>query len=134
MSIAYHFDGPLAVVIPHGVNSLENVCGVFENIVADTAFMPPARILFDARHTDYGPPSQELEALSEFLANIAAFRKSWWAIVANGNTLVYGLSRMFCCLAESQGIYAEPFSDYEMARRWLLNPEVPLDACGALKA
>ena len=91
-------------------------------MVADSAFNPPAKILFDARHTDYGLPSEEPELLSEFLAKLDAYRESRWAIVAPSNSLVYGLTRMFCCLAESLGIYAEPFSDFDAARQWLLNP------------
>jgi hypothetical protein len=123
MSIEYTIDRSLIVVTPYGVNAFEDVATVFEKIIADPAFNAPARILFDARHTDYGPPSEELEALAEFLAEHDTYRQSRWAIVANSNTLVYCLTRMFCCLAESQGIYAEPFSDYEEARAWLVMPE-----------
>lgn len=123
MSIAYHIDYPLAVVTPLGINSLEDVCGVFADMIVDPELPVPAKILFDARHTDYGPPSEELEALSEFLAEQAAFRESRWAIVAHTNTLVYGLTRMFCCLAESQGMRAEPFTNYEQARQWLLETD-----------
>jgi len=125
MSIEYRLDGPIAVVTPHGINALEDVRLIFEALLADPDLVYPARILFDARRTDYGPPSEELEALSEYLAGIEAFRKGWWAIVANPNSLVYGLTRMFCYLAESQGICAEPFADFEKARQWLLNPQVP---------
>lgn len=121
MSIVYRMNGPLVVVTPYGSNTLENVCGLFKDILGDPAFKPPAKILFDARHTDYGPPGEELEALSEFLSEIEAFRGSRWAIVAHSGTLVYGLTRMFCCLAESHGIYAEPFSEYTEAHQWLLN-------------
>ena len=124
MSIGYRIDGPIVVVTPHGKNTLEDVCGVFEAILADPAFNPPAKILFDGRHTDYGPPSEELELLSEFLAKLDAYRESRWAIVALINSLVYGLTRMFCCMAESLGIYAEPFSDYDAARQWLLDPDL----------
>jgi hypothetical protein len=31
---------------------------------------------------------------------------------------------MFCCMAEAQGMCAEPFSDYDKARQWLLAQEV----------
>jgi len=122
MSIDYRIDGDLVVVIPYGVNTYEDVCGLFERLIADPAFSPPAKILFDARHTNYGPPSEELEMLSEFLAKPDALKKSRWAVVANPGTLVYGLSRMFCCLAESQGILAESFVDCHEARHWLLDP------------
>ena len=119
MSIAYQLDDSMAVVTPHGINALDDVRLVFEALLADPALAYPAKILFDARHTDYGPPSEELEALSEFLAGQAPLRSSRWAIVANANSLVFGLTRMFCCMAESLGIHAEPFSDYDAARQWL---------------
>lgn len=123
MPIAYRIDPPLVTVVPYGVNSLESVSAVFDRILADRDFDPPVGILFDACHTEYGPPSEELEALSEYLAGFDVFRQSRWAIVANPNTLVYGVTRMFCCLAESQGMLAEPFSDLERARAWLLDPQ-----------
>ena len=124
MSITFRFHDPLVVVTPYGVNSLEEVCGIFEEIIEEPGFKPPAKILFDARHTDYGPPSEELEMLSEFLGKLDAYRDSRWAIVASTNTLVYGLTRMFCCLAESQGICAEPFSNFDEACQWLLDPHL----------
>ena len=135
MSIAYRIDAPVVTVVPYGVNTLEDVRGVFDTLLADPAFDPPAGFLFDSRHTEYGPPSEELEALSEYLAGVDAFRKCRWAIVANPNTLVYGLTRMFCCLADSQGMVAEPFSDFEKARAWLLDPEMDWrrGACAPLK-
>ena len=120
MTIGYRIENDLVIVIPRGINTLGAVCRIFDVILADPAFNFPAKILFDARHTDYGPPGEELEALSEYLAGIEAFRDSRWAIVANSNTLIYGLTRMFCCLAESQGICVEPFSDVEAARQWLI--------------
>ena len=122
MSIGYRIDGPLVVVTPYDYNTLEDVCGVFEGLIADPGFIFPAKILFDGRHTDYGPPSEELEMLSEFLAKLDAYRESRWAIVALSNSLVYGLTRMFCCMAESLGIYAEPFSDFDAASQWLFDP------------
>lgn len=121
MSIDYCMMDSFVVVTPYDVNTLEAVCAVLEAIIVDPGFNPPTGILFDARHTTYGPPTEELESLSEWLAKRDALRLSRWAIVAEIDTLLYGLTRMFCCLAESLGIQAEPFSEFAKAREWLLS-------------
>jgi hypothetical protein len=123
MSLEYSINDHCIVVTAHGVTPLEEVVMTFERLAADAAFQPPANILLDARHTEHGPPSEELEALVNSLVKLDAFKGSRWATVANPNTLVFGVARMFCCLAESEGFSIEPFSDYEAACAWLREPE-----------
>ncbi|MEE4606929.1 MAG: hypothetical protein V2J65_37020 [Desulfobacteraceae bacterium] len=123
MSLEYSINDHCIVVTAHGVTPLEEVVMTFERLAADAAFQPPANILLDARHTEHGPPSEELEALVNSLVKLDAFKGSRWATVANPNTLVFGVARMFCCLAESEGFCIEPFSDYEAACAWLREPE-----------
>lgn len=120
MSITFTFEDKLVLVTPVGFNTYEDVSKAFERIIADPAFQRPARVLFDGRQTDYGPPSEELEMLAEFLGQFDAFRDSRWAIVAIPDTLVFALSRMYCALAEGQGMFAETFTDDQAARGWLL--------------
>jgi len=123
MSIEYAIDNELVVVTPCGANTLAEMINVFKIILSDPAVNLPMKILFDAQHTDYGPPSEELEALVDTLCKFDAFRNARWAIVSIPNTLVYGLARMFCCLAESQGMVADTFNDQHAARTWLRAPE-----------
>jgi hypothetical protein len=123
MSLEYSINDHCIVVTVYGVTPIEEVVQTFESIVADAAFQPPANILFDARHTEYGPSTEEIEAVVRSLGKIEAFKGSRWATVANPNTLVFGVARMFCCLAESEGFCIEPFSDYEAACAWLREPE-----------
>lgn len=123
MSIVYSFDNTLVVVTPIGFNTYEDISTAFERIIAEPAFNRPACVLFDGRQTDYGPPGEELEMLAEFLGKLDAFHDSRWAIVANPDTLVFALSRMYCAFAESQGMCAETFTDYNDARAWLIQPE-----------
>jgi len=119
MSVDYSIDEELVVVTPYGFNAFDDMSNVFKKIISDPAVNAPIKILFDARHTDYGPPSEELEALVEFLGKLDAFRGSRWAIVAHPETLVFGLARMFCCFAESQAMVADTFTDDNAARAWL---------------
>lgn len=95
MSIDFSLSHPLIIAAARGVSTYTEITDAFETLVADPASQPPARILFDARQTDYGPPNEELEALFEFLAKQAPLRASRWTIVANANSLVFGLTRMF---------------------------------------
>jgi len=123
MSLEYSIDDHRIVVTAYGVTPPEEVVMTFERLAADAAFRSPANILFDARHTEYGPSTEEIEAVVRSLGKLEAFKGSRWATVANPNTLVFGVARMFCCLAESEGFCIEPFSDYEAACAWLREPE-----------
>jgi hypothetical protein len=123
MSLEYSINDHCIVVTAYGVTPIEEVVRTFESIATDAALQSPANILFDARHTEYGPPAEELETMIARLGKIDAFKGSRWATVAHPNTLVFGVARVFCCLAESEGFYIEPFSDYEAACAWLREPE-----------
>ena len=122
MSIHLTFRGDLIVVTAHGVSSYEEVTGTFDRIVSSPMFKPPARILFDGRYTDYGPPAEELRSFARHLDGIEAFTGSRWAILARPASLVFGLARLFCGHAQSAGFRAEPFSDFLEACAWLLRP------------
>ena len=93
---------------------------------ADPSFSRPAKVLFDGRQTDYGPPGEELEMLAEFLGNYEAFHGRRWAIVAIPGTLVSALSRMYTALAEDHGMCAESFTDFDAARARLLQSRFTL--------
>lgn len=123
MRIEYTIDEKLIVVRAYGFSTMDEICQVFEKIMDDPAFNYPANVLFDVRHNGHGPSTEELEALAEHLGKLEAYNDSRWAVVAHPNTLLYGISRMFCCLAESQGLCIEPFSDYDAACAWLLQSE-----------
>lgn len=123
MRIDYTIDENLIVVTAYDFSTLDEIRQAFEKIMDDPAFNFPANVLFDVRHTDDGPSTEELETLAEQLGKLEAYFDSRWAVVAHPNTLLYGISRMFCCLAESQGLCIEPFSDYDAACAWLLQPE-----------
>jgi SpoIIAA-like len=123
MSIDYSIDDKLVIVSVHGFNTFEDVANVFVDIIADPAFNPSKNILFDARDTDYGPPTEELEALAGHIGKLKTHFQGRWAVVADSNSLVYGMSRMFSYLAEQQGMRIESFSDYNEARAWLLHPK-----------
>ncbi|MDJ0885561.1 MAG: hypothetical protein QNJ48_15450 [Desulfobacterales bacterium] len=123
MSIVYSFEDDYVLVTPIGFNTFEDVSTAFEMIAAAPAFNRPARVLFDGRQTNYGPPGEELEMLAEFLGRHDAYRGSRWAIIAIPDTLVFALSRMYTALAEDHGMYAETFTDFEAGRAWLMQPQ-----------
>ena len=119
MSLDYQIDGDTIVVTIHGSAFYEETARTFESITADPAFKKPARILFDGRHTDYGPPTDEIHAMAERLGGMAEFDGSSWAMVAAPDTLMYGLGRMFASFLEMQGFSGALFDDINKARKWL---------------
>ena len=122
MSIAYSIDDQIVAVSVHGISEYEEVRRAFDEIASTLNSAMPARILFDARHTDYAPPSEELGALAEHLGATEAYRGSRWAIVAPPNSHMFGVCRIFCSYAEYEGLRVETFSSYNAARTWLNNP------------
>ncbi len=124
MSIEFKIDDQLVLVSAHGSSSYVEVRTAFEKIEADPALQLPVRILIDARHTNYGPPADELGQLAAHLGAAEAYRGSRWAVVAPPNSHMFGVCRMFCCYAEFEGLCVETFSSYTAARAWLIAPEI----------
>ena len=62
MSINYRIEDKLVSVTVHGVSSAADVRTAFKDITTAPDLHLPARILFDARNTDYAPPDDELGA------------------------------------------------------------------------
>ena len=122
MSIEYTIKEDYILIIARGASSFEEVTAQLAQITTHPDYRSPARILFDACHTDYGPPAEELESIVEHLEMLAAFVGSRWAIVARSETHMYGIARMFCGFAEYRGFYAETFSDQDAAIDWLFQP------------
>jgi hypothetical protein len=122
MSIEYTISRQLVVVTAYGPFTMDEVFLTFGRIMVDPTLKPPANVLLDARHTDYGPPNEEIEAIAEHLGGLKAYFGGRWAVVAKPDTLLYHLSRMFCRMAEPHGLTVEPFSDYDAACLWLLQP------------
>ena len=123
MGIEYTIDDQLVVVAAYGPFTMDEVFLTFGKIMVDPGLKPPTHVLLDARHTDHGPPNEEIEALAEHLGGLKAYFGGRWAVVSEPNTLLYHLSRLFCRLAEPYHLHVEAFTDYEPACRWLLQPE-----------
>jgi len=123
MSINYYFENGLAVFTADGISPYEEFISVFNCLSHDPSAATPLKIIFDTRHTDYAPPSNEIKSLIGHLGKNTIYLDSRWAIVAYRNSLQFGVGRMFGSLAESHGICSETFSDIDVARSWLLQPE-----------
>lgn len=120
MSITYTIKDKLVVVTAHGSSSYGEIFKAFGKIITDPAFKTPTNVLFDARHTDYNLPTNEIEALADQLGKFKSYYQGRWAMVADPNSLVYGLLHMFCRFSELEGLCIESFSDYDAAYAWLL--------------
>ncbi len=122
MSIKFMIDDTIVVVSAYGVSTYEEVRQAFDRIAKSPNLHKPAKILFDARHTEYGPPVDELGTLAEHLGATVAYLGSRWAIVAPPNSHMFGVCRVFSSYAEYEGLCVETFSNYKAAFTWLLNP------------
>ena len=94
MGIEYTIDDQLVVVAAYGPFTMAEVFLTFGKIMVDPGLKPPAHVLLDARHTDHGPPNEEIEALAEHLGGLKAYFGGRWAVVSDygvrgseGNTL-----------------------------------------------
>jgi len=125
MSITYSIHDPLIVVVVREISTYEEISKAIDAMIKDPAFTPPAKIILDARCTDYAPPSEELEMLAGQLGKMEAFQGSRWAIVAQPISHIFGMARVFCTYAEFSGLNAEPFSDFGKACEWLMGDEAP---------
>ena len=119
MGIDYRIDDDVIIVTIHGVVFYEDVAEVFDKVASDSAFRKPARILFDGRFSEYGPPLTDIHALADRLGSSRAFGGSCWAMVAAPDSLMYGLGRMFGSFLEIRGLRGEHFTDLDKARKWL---------------
>ena len=83
-------------------------------------FTPPMRSLIDVRRVKRSLPMKEINDMAEYSASLKDSFSRRCAIVCEPHTLVFGLSRMFCSLAELYGLDFTMFGNFYEARAWLL--------------
>jgi hypothetical protein len=123
MGIDYTLNGRLLTLALPASYTLSEVYTAFARILADPALDPPVNVLLDARHTGYGLPTAEIEALAEHMGTLRRPIGGRWAVVTQPASFLYAISRMLCCHAEDQGLEMEAFTSYDAAANWLLTPE-----------
>jgi hypothetical protein len=89
--------------------------------LADPDYRPGFDFLSDRSHGTDCPDTACVRAGVDFLREHSAEMGYYrWAAVSP-HAAVYGMLRMFSMLGETRGIRAEPFADFDEARRWLLD-------------
>jgi len=83
-------------------------------------FTPPMRSLIDVSRVQRSVPIREINDMAEFSASMKDSFSRRCAIVCEPHSLVFGLSRMFCSVAELYGLDFTMFGDCYEARAWLL--------------
>jgi hypothetical protein len=123
MGIDYTLNGRLLTLALPAAYTLSEVYTAFSRVMADPTLDPPVNVLLDARHTDYGLPTMDIEALAEHMGTIRHQIGGRWAAVTQPDSFLYAISRMLCCHAEDQGLEMEAFTTYDAAVNWLLTPD-----------
>jgi hypothetical protein len=123
MGVDYTIEGKLLAVAFHDSYTLSEIYTAFTRAMTDPALDPPVNVLMDVRHTDYGPPTSDIEALAEHMGALQNRFGGRWAVVTQPDSLLYAISRMLCCHAEDQGLMMEAFKTYDAAVNWLFEPE-----------
>jgi hypothetical protein len=92
------------------------------------AFKPPMWSLIDLRSANRSVPTTEIEAIVQFSADHKHMFARRGAIVCLPGTLIYGLARMFCSMAEVEKLQFAIFKSQKEALAWLfLDTEPPED-------
>ena len=92
------------------------------------AFKPPMWSLIDVRQVNRSVPTAEIESIVQFSASHKHLYPRRGAIVCRTGTLIYGLARMFCAMAEGEMLQFEIFKSQKEAVAWLsLDNDPPED-------
>jgi hypothetical protein len=89
------------------------------------AFKPPMWSLIDVRQVNRSVPTVEIESIVRFSTSHKHMYAPRAAIVCRPGTLIYGLSRMFCAMAEGENLQFEIFKSQKEAVAWLFQDTDP---------
>ena len=81
-------------------------------------FQPHYAVLVDAREIEFAPSAMEIEHLGRALARFKESFLGRIALLVQG-TLMFGIMRMLCSVAEANGFPMRPFTDLDEACAWL---------------
>lgn len=81
-------------------------------------FQPDFGVFVDAREIDFSPSAIEIEQLGRTLGQFKERFLGRIAVLVQG-TLMFGIMRMICSVAEANGFPMRPFTDFEEASAWL---------------
>jgi hypothetical protein len=83
------------------------------------AFTPPMSSLIDVSRVTRSVPAEEIDAMAEFSSHHKHKFSPRAAIVCEPGSLVFGLSRMYCSMAECYNLEYTLFSNLDEARLWI---------------
>jgi len=119
MGIHYEFHDNLAVFTYSGDFDMRTLVETWDQAIADPAFKAVTKVLVDGRMSELNMPTEQMELQAIYVARTKRLRTAKWAVVAEINSLAFGLSRMFQMFAEDDGLDIQVFKDYDEALAWL---------------
>ncbi len=122
MAVNYHIepDEGIVYLTTTGESSFAEWRDAMLAALSDPQYRRGMGFLSDRRaETDVPDPEFARSAAQFIMQHEGEMAGSRWAAVSN-NTAVYGMQRMFSILSEATGVTAAAFTDFEQARRWLL--------------
>ena len=119
MGVHYRFVDDYVHFTYEGQYSLETMMAVWTEALAAPAFKSCRKILIDIRRSELNPLSRELENQASLVGGNRRLKSAKWALIAEPNSLVFGLGRMFALMADHYGVDVQVFTDFEPALEWL---------------
>ena len=109
--------------ILHGVFSdpfsFDDFIRAYRGAMQSPAFAPPMHSLIDVSQVKRSVPADEIDAMAQFSARHKEKFARRCAIVCQPCTLVYGLARMFCAMAECRDLEYTIFHNLQEALLWV---------------
>ena len=119
MAIRITIKGGICFMVATGSLSYRDFAKAWSETMQSPHFVPPMRALLDISAMDRSIPEEEIEAMVAFCEQTKAKFSRRCAIVCEPGSLVYGLVRMFCALAEFHGLDFLIFPDFDEACEWV---------------
>ena len=122
MAVTYHIepDERIVYLTTVGESSFAEWRDAMLSALSDPRYRRGMGFLSDRRKETDVPDPEFARAAAQFLMQHEdEMGGSRWAAVSN-QPAVYGMQRMFSILSEATGVTAAAFTDFEQARRWLL--------------
>jgi hypothetical protein len=125
MTIRHGRVGSIAIVTASGHYDVADLRAGLEAAVSAFGADGAAGLLFDLSASEAlgDRPTEDVRAMAYFIASRSdAFGRR--VAMVTGSEVAYGLMRLGATVAESQGIAARVFRDYDVAMGWLTSGEV----------
>lgn len=119
MAVTITIEDGICFMVASGSLTYRDFTKAWAEAMQSPHFVPPMRALLDIRGMGRSIPEDEIDAMVDFCERQKTKFSRRCAIVCEPGSLVYGLVRMFCALAEFHGLDFLIFPDFDEACDWV---------------